>query len=107
MPSSSSTATTAAVLSSNITKRKKKSTCREGGSASRKVLARGWGHGKCSTTSTPTSRKQPQTLSEHRSQNYGITAPITMSLHGLKPIDYVTLNDGLESDPIETPKRKK
>ena len=104
--SSSSTATTAASQASNITTRNKNSTCREGGSAGIKVLAHGWGHGKCSTTSTPTSRKRPQTLSEHRSQNYGITVPITMSLRGLKPIDYVTLNDGLVSDPIETQKRK-
>ena len=107
MPLSSSTAATAAVPSSNITTKNKKSTCHEDGFASHKVLAGRRGCGKCSTTSTPTSRKQPQTLSEHRSQNYGITAPITMSLRRLKPIDYVTLNDGIESDPIETLKRKK
>ena len=107
LPSSSRTTTTAVAPSSNIITRNKKSTCREGGSTGRKVHARGRGRGKCSATSTPTSRKRPQTLSEHRSQNYGIIAPIPMSLRGLKPINYVTLNDGLESDPTETPKRKK
>ena len=107
MQSSSNNVTTAAVPSSNPTASNKKTTCRNGRSAGRKVPVHRRGRGKCSTTSKPVSRKQPQTLSESRSQNYGITAPITRSLCGLKPIDYVSLNDGFEDELIETPKRKK
>ena len=39
---------------------------------------------------------------------YGITAPVTRSLQsGLKPIDYVSLNDGFEDESRKASKKKK
>ena len=90
--------------------RSRKTTCREGGTTGHKKCERSLeqGCGKHPTVPTPTSRKRPQTLSESRSQTYGITALVTRnSRSGLKPIDYVSLNDGFEEESNKPSKKKK
>ena len=52
--------------------------------------------------------KRTQTLSESRSQLFGITPPVTRSLRTrLIPIDYVSLNDGFEDDTAATTRKKR
>ena len=48
------------------------------------------------------------TLSESRHATFGITAPATRSVRSSRqPIDYLTLNDGLDEDTPISPKRRK
>ena len=54
-----------------------------------------------------TSEKRARTLSESRSKNYGITPPPQTLRNGLPPIDYLTLNDGFDNDPVISPKKRK
>ena len=57
------------------------------------------------------SEKSARTLSESRSQNYGITSPAHLSTRtlrsGLQPVDYLSLNDGLEEEPVTNSKKRK
>ena len=57
------------------------------------------------------SEKRAHTLSELRSQNYGITSPAHLSTHtlrsGLQPVNYLSLNDGLEEEPASNSKKRK
>ena len=110
LQSSSNNITSSSTSSITPTAKSRKTTCHEGGSTGHRKRERslGQGRGKHPTVSTLTSRKRPQTLSESRSQTYGITAPVTRSLRsGLKPIDYVSLNDGFEDESRKPSKKKK
>ena len=110
LQSSSNNTTSTSTSSITPTTRSRKTTCCEGGATGHKKCERSLaqGRGKHPTILTPTSRKRPQTLSESHSQTYGITAPVTRSLRsGLKPIDYVSLNDGFEDESIKPSKKKK
>ena len=84
----------------------KKTTCHEGSTTKckRKQTA---GKGIKQTK----SEKRACTLSELRSQNYGITSPAHLSTHtlrsGLQPVDYLSLNDGLEEEPVTNSKKRK
>ena len=87
-----------------LTNNLKKTTCHDGRSTSRK---RGLPPSNDSKESKPT--KRARTLSESRSKNYGITAPITAStrtLRSAQPVDYLSLNDGLETE-AETSQKKR
>ena len=57
------------------------------------------------------SEKRARTLSESCSQNYGITPPANSSTHtlrsGLQPVDYLSLNDGLEEEPVSNLRKRK
>ena len=57
------------------------------------------------------SEKRACTLSESHSQNYGITPPAHLSTRtlrsGLQPVDYLSLNDGLEEEPATNSKKRK
>ena len=63
--------------------------------------------------STPAPKKRARTLSENRSELYGISdtaepAVTSRSRHrSRRDIDYLTLNDGLEEDSVESPKWRK
>ena len=63
--------------------------------------------------STPATKKKACTLSENRSELYGISdtaEPAVMSrsrCRSRRDIDYLTLNDGLEEDSVESPKWRK
>ena len=106
--SDSTTCVSASSITPNV--RSRKTTCHEGGAIGRKKHehSAAQGCGKQWTVPTSTSRKRPQTLSESHSQTYGITTPVTRSLRsGLKPIDYVSLNDGFEDDSAKLSKKKK
>ena len=110
LQSSSNNTTSASTSSITPTVRSRKTTCREGGATGHKKRERSLaqGRGKHPTVLTPSSRKQPQTLSESHSQTYGITAPVTRSLRsGLKSIDYISLNDGFEDESGKPSKKKK
>ena len=110
LQSSSNNTTSTSTSTITPTMRRQKTTCHEGGATGRKKRERSLmqGRGKHPSVLTLTSRKRPQTLSESHSQTYGITAPVTRSLRsGLKPIDYVSLNDGFEDESIKPSKKKK
>ena len=84
----------------------KKTTCRDDRSTNRKK--------GCSTSKKSKqtkSAKRARTLSESRSNNYGITPPATTSTRtlrsGLQQIDYLTLNDGYENDFETSPRKRK
>ena len=55
--------------------------------------------------------KRAQTLSESRSQNYGITPPANSSTRtlrsGLQPVDYLSLNDGLDDETVTHSRKRK
>ena len=109
LQSSSNNTTSASTSSITPTVRSRKTTCHEGGATGRKKRERSLaqGRGKHPTVLTSTSRKRPQTLSESHSQTYSITAPVTRRLRsGLKPIDYVSLNDGFEDESGKPSKKK-
>ena len=57
------------------------------------------------------SEKRAHTLSESRSQNYGITPPANLSTRtlrsGLQPVDYLLLNNGLDEEPLTNSKKRK
>ena len=84
----------------------KKTTCREGHTTNCK---RGRGPGKGAKQTN--SEKRAHTLSESRSQNFGITPPANPStriLHsGLQPVDYLSLNDGLDDNTVTNPRKRK
>ena len=83
-------------------KERHKTTCRTGTRTSVK-----------NPKSTPAPKKRVRTLSENRSELYGIShtaepAVTSRSRHRSRhDIDYLTLNDGLEEDSMESPKRRK
>ena len=87
----------------NTKKRGRKTTCRKGKWAT-----------ECRPDSNTLSVKKPRTLTENRNLRYGITnpTPATVTVAGRtrrscrKDIDYLSLNDGLESEFMDTPKRK-
>ena len=87
----------------NTKKRGRKTTCRKGKQAT-----------ECRPDSNTLPVKKPRTLSENRNLRYGITnpTPATVTVAGRtrhscrKDIDYLSLNDGLESEFMDTPKRK-
>ena len=87
---------------SSAKKERRKTTCRKGTRTSVKK-----------PKSTPATRKKACTLSENRSELYGISdtaEPAVMSRsrrRSRRDIDYLTLNDGLEEDSVESPKRRK
>ena len=61
------------------------------------------------TTRTQTSRSRARTLSEQRSEKYGIgSAPSTTNRTRQNKVDYLKLNDGLEepSESLKSPKQK-
>ena len=80
LPSDSTTCVSASSITPNV--RSRKTTCREGGATGHKKREHSvaQGRGKHRTVPTSSSRKRPQTLSESRSQTYGITTPVTRSL---------------------------
>ena len=84
----------------------KKTTCHEGIATKCK---REWAVSK--STKQTKSEKRVRTLSESRSQNYGITPPINLSTRtlrsGLQPVDYLSLNDGLDEEPLTNSKKRK
>ena len=82
LQSASNNTTSASTSFITPTVRSQKTTCREGGATGlkKRECSLAQGRGKHPTVLTPTSRKRPQTLSESRSQTYGITAPVTRSL---------------------------
>ena len=55
--------------------------------------------------------KRARTLSESRSQNYGITPPANLSTctlrSELQPVDYLSLNDSLDEEPLTNSKKRK
>ena len=63
--------------------------------------------------SIPATKKRVRTLSENHSELYGISdtaEPAVMSRsrrRSRRDIDYLTLNDGLEEDSVESLKRRK
>ena len=82
--------------------------------------------GRCKTTCRSGSRTTPakkqdkplvprksRTLSENRSQQYGLPTPGTTTASGRsrrrsrQDIDYVSLNDGFDDEEVESPKCKK
>ena len=85
----------------NTKKRGHKTTCRKGKQAT-----------ECRPDNIPLPVKKPRTLSENRNQRYGITnpTPTTLTETGRmrrscrKDIDYLSLNDGLESEFVDNPK---
>ena len=52
-----------------------------------------------------------RTLSESCSQNYGITPPANLSTRtfrsGLQPVDYLSLNDGLDEETVTNSRKRK
>ena len=84
----------------------KKTTCCEGSTTKRK-RERAVGKG----TKRTKSEKRAFTLCESRSQNYGITPPVNLSTRtlrsGLQPVDYLSLNDGLQEDPVTNSRKRK
>ena len=88
-------------LSSN-----KKTTCREGSATKRKRE-----RAVSKSTKQMKSEKRAHTLSESHSQNYGITPPANLSTctlrSGLQPVDYLSLNDGLDEEPVTNSKKRK
>ena len=84
----------------------KKTTCRKGSTTKHK-RERAVGKG----TKQMKSEKGARTLSESCSQNFGITPPVNLSTHtlrsGLQPVDYLSLNDGLEEDPVTNSRKRK
>ena len=101
-------ATPANILTVTSTTRSRKTTCRDDKiNGSKKHERSGQGRGKQPTGRTAPKVKRTQTLSESCSQLFGITPPVTRSLHTRQnPIDYVSLNDGFD-DETEAPTRKK
>ena len=98
-PSNKSSTTPAPVVSKI---KNKKVTCRSSGAASRAGRSKSRG-------SKTTNKKRSETLSESRERTYGITPTVktTRSRSGsLRPIDYLSLNDGLD-DCVEPPSPKK
>ena len=87
---------------SSAKKECRKTTCRTGTQTSVKK-----------PKSTPAPKKRAHTLSENCSELYGISdtaepAVTSRSRHrSRRDIDYLTLNDGLEEDSVESPKRRK
>ena len=84
----------------------KKTTCREGSTTKhRREQAVGKG------TKQMKLEKRACTLSESCSQNYGITPPANLSTctlrSGLQPVDYLSLNDGLEEEPVTNFRKRK
>ena len=84
----------------------KKTICREGSTTKRK---RGRAVGK--GTKQTKSEKRACTLSESRSQNYSITPPANLSTctlrSGLQPVDYLSLNDGLDEETVTNSRKRK
>ena len=54
-----------------------------------------------------TLEKRARTLSESHSKNYGITPPTRTLRSGRQPIDYLTLNDGFDNDPVFSVRKRK
>ena len=85
--------------SSSTQKGRCKTTCRKGTRNS-----------ATKTQCTPATRKKARTLSENRSQQYGITDTTDSTTTSRSrrrsrcDIDYLSLNDGLEEDIVESPK---
>ena len=84
----------------------KKTTCRKESTTKRKQ-ERTVGIG----TKQTKSEKRVCTLSESHSQNYSITPPANSSTRtlrsGLQPVDYLSLNDGLEEEPVSNLRKRK
>ena len=83
----------------------KKTTCHEGTHGHTSIHKR---RHSCGCGKSANQGNRPQTLSESQSQNYSITTSIanTRALSSSrKPIDYLSLNDGLEEDIPLSPKR--
>ena len=95
--------TTGKPKTSNTTK---KTTCRDDRSTNKK---KGRSTSRDSKQTKPA--KRARTLSESRSNNYGITPPATTSMQtlrsGLQPIDYLSLNDGYDNDPESSLRKRK
>ena len=101
--------TPANVLTITLTNRSRKTTCRDDKKPGGKKRERSrQGSGKQVAGRATPKVKRTQTLSEARSQVFGITPPVTRSLRTrLNPIDYVSLNDGFEDDTAETTRKKR
>ena len=97
------------VLTITPTNRSRKTICRDDKKAGGKKCERsGQGSSKQVTGRTAPKVKCTQTLSEARSQLFGITPPVTRSLRTrLIPIDYVSLNDGFADDTAATTRKKR
>ena len=85
----------------NQKKQRGKTTCRDS--------SRGRHPRKRSEDKNNTTRgNKHMTLSESRHATFGITAPATRSVRSSRlPIDYLTLNDGLDENTPISPKRQK
>ena len=84
----------------------KKTTCCEGSTTKHKrepAVGKG--------TKQTKSEKRAGTLSESCSENFGITPPVNLSTRtlrsGLQPVDYLSLNDSLEEDPVTNSRKRK
>ena len=85
----------------NQKKQRGKTTCRDN---SRSRHPRKCGEDKNNTT----RGSKHMTLSESRHATFGITAPATRSVRSSRqPIDYLTLNDGLDENTPISPKHRK
>ena len=54
-----------------------------------------------------TRGKRSRTLSKSRQETFGISAPVRTVRSNRQTIDYLALNDGLEEDMPDSPKRRK
>ena len=80
----------------------KKTTCRENRATNRKGDRSAGKESKQATL-----EKRARTLSESCSKNYGITPPPRTLRSGRQLIDYLTLNDGFDNDPVISPRKRK
>ena len=84
----------------------KKTTCCEGRTTNHKR-----GRGSSKGVKQTNLDRWACTLSESRNQNYGITPPTNPSTctlrSGRQPVDYLSLNDGLDDDILTTSKKRK
>ena len=99
----------AKVLTVTPIKKNRKTTCRgDKKVGDKKRGCSGHDNDNKATGCTAPKVKHTQTLSESRSQVFGITPPVTRSLRArLNPIDYVSLNDGFENETAAIPRKKK
>ena len=99
----------AKALTVTPSKKNRKTTCRGDKKVGDKKRGRsGHDNDNKAIGSTAPKVKRTQTLSESRSQVFGITPSVTRNLRArLNPIDYVSLNDGFENETAAIPRKKK
>ena len=92
-----------------LSHRNKKTTCPDGRSTDQKK-GHGCGRDCGKLANSSNERKRSHTLSELCSWNYRITQPSSSTRilrSGLRPVDYVSLNDGFDHEPTTDSRKRK